>query len=293
MSKAKENIYAPKGFFTSSIMMHVDRLKHVLKIDDKLPLWLRIRYIKVKLEDPNHEPTKNVFIPDNKVICDLALEHCGWMKYTSSLLDFCRNDPCKHFDRDTITPKMYDSFRFSLYDIDVPVELWTDRYLLHKMTDVKKMLTDKKLIKEVLDTKPLTDRQATEVIAKFMPLLDKILRDQSIVKRLKNEFIRGKCYICHKKRKSITPHEIDSGLCVNVCFSCRNKHQDTKPLVDICNSIGFFTIKEFNDKRDGYEKFFTSKDGNNIFTIDPLTGEQATKMVDLFSKWLVIGEDND
>jgi len=112
------------------------------------------------------EPTKDI---DDEVYCKLAEEHNGFVRWLYGHFERCSETPAT--DGEVITSEQLSEYWHGLQEIDVPVERWSRDYYVALMEEMYEALRGRGETFS-LDTKPLTERQAADVIVLFAQWLD-------------------------------------------------------------------------------------------------------------------------
>jgi hypothetical protein len=259
--KETTDIHVNNGM-VSSITVHIDRINRVFRVNH-INFAEHVDEIKsVLLGNKNTD----LFIPDDKMICDLVIEHRGWLQYTLDKLKFYRGTPCNHKNSEVVTPSMFKLFSDYMDDVNVPIQLWTHRYFSHEMIRINTELLGLSL----------TDWQCTETRAKLQSAIYQDIRVCKIQLGIRKNAHDGKCYMCDRKRKahkSILFLGVDVNIC-RKCFSNNSSISDTKSP----------TNKHLLSEKEMME--FCLGLNDSPLRSNPLTKEQADGVIDIFSRYI-------
>ena len=153
-----KTIIVPKGTIA-------DALERIDEVESTLGIK-RGRY----LDNPEHwEYNDYKDIPD-KVLCKVAEEHNNWIRSFHRLLDRYSKEPCVKGEK--LTPKIFAKILVGLSFIKVPPKRWTGDYYTERMQALYEVMRGRECEGVSFDTKPLTQKQAANVIILFSEFLD-------------------------------------------------------------------------------------------------------------------------
>ncbi len=107
----------------------------------------------------------------DKLCCQVAEEHNNFIRWLYHHFTDHAEVPFPG-DSETITPEQIAPFWHGLVEIDVPVERWTRDYYVARMEELYESMRGRGEV-IIFDSKPLTERQAADVINIFAGYLDK------------------------------------------------------------------------------------------------------------------------
>jgi hypothetical protein len=137
----------------------------------------------------------------------------------------------------------------------------------------------------ILDKLPVTKFttiQAMNVTSTFVPMLFDEIRGRKVLRNIRNDFDNGRCCICHKRKRTSEVISLLNQQAI-ICKHCNGKEEllfDGFSINRLISSDELFEY--FTGKNGGLFEYFTGKNGGL------LTSEQASFVIELFSKWLNI-----
>jgi hypothetical protein len=152
-------IIVPKGTL-SEITKHIQKVENELgfkteQFKDNQPHWV------------NTEPKNGI---SNEQLCNIAEEHNTYVRWLYGLFERCTKEPPK--DGEAITPEDAAKFWHGLQLIDVPIEKWNGDYYQQRMIALYEAMRGRETEGNIFDSKPLTAKQAGDVINLFAQYLD-------------------------------------------------------------------------------------------------------------------------
>ena len=112
------------------------------------------------------KPTKDI---DDKVYCNVAESHNCFIRWLYCHFEEHSDNPFP--EGETITPEQLSEYWHGLREIDVPVDRWSRDYYVARMEEMYEALRGRGE-GFMLNSKPLTERQAADVICLFGQWLD-------------------------------------------------------------------------------------------------------------------------
>lgn len=140
-------------------------MKHVKSVEETLGFQIH-EYNGVKYQWMQHT-MKEV---SDKVLCEIAEDHNRRIRYLYEQLGEWSQKPPAEFE--VITPEDAQQFWYSLHDITVPPERWTREYYVARMESLYEVMRGRESEGVTFGEKPLTERQAAQVINLFSAFLD-------------------------------------------------------------------------------------------------------------------------
>lgn len=102
----------------------------------------------------------------DEVLCKTAMEHNAWVRhFFTKTQEWSKAKPTG--DTEKMTPRDAQTFWHGLEDIKVPTERWTDEYYRDRMNHLYEVMRGNESEGVTFDEKPLTPRQAAQVINMF------------------------------------------------------------------------------------------------------------------------------
>lgn len=142
-------------------------LDHVREVEQTLGYETE-QYMKNPPHWKTTEPKDGV---TDEVFCQMAERHNRYVQRLYDIFADKTKIPVK--DRETITPRMAKKFWRGLNLITVPPSRWTRDYYKARMEELYAVMRGRETAGISFDEKPLTIRQAAQVINIFSPYLDK------------------------------------------------------------------------------------------------------------------------
>lgn len=152
-------IHAPKGTL-AKILAHVKEVEESLGFE-----------VEQYKDNPKH--WKSTTPPEgvsDKVFCKVAEEHNCFVRWLYDAISNWQESP--PVDGETITPEDAVKFWHGLQIIDVPSHRWTSDYYRSRMEALYEVMRGRESEGVTFDEKPLTPRQAAQVINLFSVFLD-------------------------------------------------------------------------------------------------------------------------
>jgi hypothetical protein len=107
---------------------------------------------------------------DSKDLCKAAEEHNTFVRLLYEQLGEWSQKPVK--GGETLTPRFMKAYWDGLSDISVPNEKWTEDFYRLRMKHLYEVMRGRESEGVIFDEKPLTERQAAQVINIFSTFLD-------------------------------------------------------------------------------------------------------------------------
>lgn len=107
---------------------------------------------------------------DSELLCEVAADHNWFVRWLYDRLGEWSKKPVK--GGETLTPNFMKRYWDGLTEIDVPAEKWTADYYRARMEHLYEVMRGRESEGVTFDEKPLTQRQAAQVINIFSTYLD-------------------------------------------------------------------------------------------------------------------------
>jgi hypothetical protein len=160
-SGLKEPITVPKGMLKEIL----DRVALTEKM-----LGLEVEQYRVDTPKYWRDPSKPKEGVSNETFCDVASEHNRFVRWLYQRFGEYSKTPA--VDGETITIEDAATFWHGLKIIDVPAHKWTGDYYKARMDALYEAMRGRESEGIIFDSKPLTPRQAADVINLFSQFLD-------------------------------------------------------------------------------------------------------------------------
>lgn len=123
------------------------------------------------LDNPEHWEHNNYSDIKDDILCESARKHNTWVRYMYAIFEKWSKSPAPT-NTEEITPKYAKSFWPALQLIIVSPERWTAQYYNDRMDTIYEVMRGRETEGISFDEKPLTAKQAGNVIQLFAEFLD-------------------------------------------------------------------------------------------------------------------------
>jgi len=153
-----KTIIVPKGTIA-------DALERIEEVENTLGIK-REKFLK----NPTRWAWNNYKDIPDEVLCKVAEKHNDWVRSFYNTLE--RYSVDAFFIGEKLTPKIFSKILVGLNFIEVPPERWTGDYYTERMKTLYEVMRGRECEGISFDTKPLTEKQAANVILLFSEFLD-------------------------------------------------------------------------------------------------------------------------
>lgn len=154
----KKTLKVPKGT-KASIEQHIEEIESTLNIK-------REKY-KNNPATWAHNDFKDI---GDKLLCNMAEEHNDWVRRVYYMLGKYSNSPAK--GGELLGPRAFAKYLPALTTIEVKPQRWTGDYYTNRMQALYEVMRGRESEGIFPEDKPLTERQAANVIRLFSEFLD-------------------------------------------------------------------------------------------------------------------------